>query len=98
VTSLCEKKEEDGGGGGILPRNSDGSVAWDRLASGEFLDALATRAGSGLQDAVDSGVPTQLSYGFVSGYCSGVALRRVGRALSVVFGAFVCARVCACVC
>lgn len=38
------------------------------------------------QGAIDSGVPTQVSYGFISGYCSGIALKKVGRAAAVVFG------------
>jgi uncharacterized membrane protein (Fun14 family) len=39
-----------------------------------------------LQGALDSGVPTHLSYGFVSGFCSGYALKKVGRAVSIVLG------------
>lgn len=39
-----------------------------------------------LQGALDSGIPTHLSYGFVSGFCSGYALKKVGKAVSVVLG------------
>jgi uncharacterized membrane protein (Fun14 family) len=39
-----------------------------------------------VQAAVDSGVPTQLSYGFISGYCSGFALKKVGKVTAAVFG------------
>ena len=60
------------------------------------LDELASSLGTQLQGALDSGIPTQLSYGFVSGYCSGLALKKVGRAAAVVFGTCVC--VCVCVC
>jgi uncharacterized membrane protein (Fun14 family) len=42
-----------------------------------------------VQGAVDSGVPTQLSYGFLSGYCSGIALKKIGRGAAVVFGTFI---------
>lgn len=52
------------------------------------LDELASSLGNQLQGALDSGIPTQLSYGFVSGYCSGLALKKVGRAAAVVFGTF----------
>lgn len=41
-----------------------------------------------VQGALDSGVPTHLSYGFVSGYCSGMALKKVGKAVSVVLGTY----------
>eukprot|EP00545_Synedropsis_sp_CCMP1620_P010011 CAMPEP_0119013274 /NCGR_PEP_ID=MMETSP1176-20130426/8284_1 /TAXON_ID=265551 /ORGANISM="Synedropsis recta cf, Strain CCMP1620" /LENGTH=186 /DNA_ID=CAMNT_0006966355 /DNA_START=43 /DNA_END=603 /DNA_ORIENTATION=+ len=61
----------------------------DSTKSGDFnqvLDSVATQLGSSVQGAVDSGVPTQLSYGFVSGYCSGLALKKAGRAAAVVFG------------
>ena len=40
------------------------------------LDELALSLGNQLQGALDSGIPTQLSYGFVSGYCSGLALKK----------------------
>jgi len=39
-----------------------------------------------LQGAFDSGVPTQLSYGFVSGYCSGMALKKIGKIAAGMFG------------
>ena len=41
---------------------------------------------SQVQSALDTGIPTHLSYGFVSGFCSGMALKKVGRAVSVVLG------------
>jgi len=50
------------------------------------LDEIASSLGSHVQGAVDSGIPTQLSYGFVSGYCSGLALKKAGRMAAVVFG------------
>jgi len=39
-----------------------------------------------VQGAIDSGVPTQLSYGFISGFCSGYALKKVGKAAATVLG------------
>jgi len=35
---------------------------------------------------VDSGIPTQLSYGFICGYTSGFALKRIGKLASFFFG------------
>jgi uncharacterized membrane protein (Fun14 family) len=39
-----------------------------------------------VQVAYDTGIPSQLSYGFVCGYCSGYALKAVGKGAAVVFG------------
>ena len=39
-----------------------------------------------IQNAYDTGIPSQLSYGFVCGYCSGYALKVVGKGAAVVFG------------
>lgn len=50
------------------------------------VDAIGQNIGSKAQEAIDSGVPTQISYGFICGYSSGVALKKVGKAASVVFG------------
>lgn len=49
------------------------------------LEAYCT-LGSKVQDAIDSGVPTEISYGFLCGYSSGYALKKVGKMASVVFG------------
>jgi hypothetical protein len=51
-------------------------------------DQLASTTGGKLQAAVDSGVPTQVSYGFVCGYCSGYAAKKAGKIAAVVFGAW----------
>jgi uncharacterized membrane protein (Fun14 family) len=39
-----------------------------------------------VQSAIDSGIPNQISYGFVCGFSSGYALKKIGRAASIVFG------------
>jgi hypothetical protein len=51
-------------------------------------DQLASTTGGKLQEAVDSGVPTQVSYGFVCGYCSGYAAKKAGKVAAIVFGAW----------
>ena len=38
------------------------------------------------QDALETGAPTQLTYGFIAGYCSGFALKRAGQTAATVFG------------
>mmetsp|Transcript_19208 Transcript_19208/g.21967 ORF Transcript_19208/g.21967 Transcript_19208/m.21967 type:complete len:199 (-) Transcript_19208:162-758(-) len=50
------------------------------------MDGFAKDFGSNIQSAIDSGIPTQISYGFVMGYCSGLALKKVGKAVAVVVG------------
>lgn len=61
------------------------------VASGNFdwngeLDLIGKEIGAKIQQAVDTGLPTQISYGFVCGYSSGYALKKVGKSMSVVFG------------
>lgn len=48
-------------------------------------DLLATAA-SQAQLALDSGIPTNLSYGFFAGYLSGFALKKIGKVASLTFG------------
>lgn len=50
------------------------------------VDALFRILGSKIQEAVDSGIPTKLSYGFVCGYCSGFAFKKIGKVGAIVFG------------
>jgi FUN14 family len=57
-----------------------------RIQTGTFWDELGKKAGSTVQSGLDSGIPTQLSYGFISGYCSGLALKKIGKAAGVIFG------------
>lgn len=53
---------------------------------GTILDTGATHLGTQVQVMIDSGIPSQLSYGFVCGFCSGYALKKIGRSGAVVFG------------
>ena len=39
-----------------------------------------------LQTIFDTGIPTQLSYGFIAGYLSGYTLKKIGRVASLTFG------------
>jgi uncharacterized membrane protein (Fun14 family) len=91
------KKDDDSEATSILPRDNDGNIDWNKALSqvkekatpgqgGDIWHALAVSAGDTLQAGIDSGIPTQLSYGFISGYCSGYALKKVGRTAAVVFG------------
>ena len=50
------------------------------------IDDYATAIGSRLSHALASGIPANLSYGFVAGYASGYALKKIGRVAAVVLG------------
>ena len=52
----------------IIAKDRSGNIDWNAS-----LDTVAVEAGKSIQGAIDSGYPTQLSYGFVMGYCSGYA-------------------------
>lgn len=74
----------------FFPKNNDGTTNWSK-ASGQitdqmFWDQFGKAVGGKVQNVIDSGTPTQLSYGFISGYCSGFALKKVGKIVSVIFG------------
>jgi uncharacterized membrane protein (Fun14 family) len=79
VTTLtsCEQKDSTS----ILKKDKEGNVVWDKT-----LDSLARDAGSKISLAIETGIPSQLSYGFVCGYCSGYALKKIGKAGAIVFG------------
>lgn len=53
---------------------------------GTILDTAATHLGSQMQGIIDSGMPGQISYGFVCGFCSGYALKKAGRTAAFLFG------------
>ncbi len=75
TTTFCAPSDE------LIKKKRDGSVDWEATQ-----DAVATTIGQKIQTAVDTGIPTQLSYGFVCGYCSGYALKKIGRIGAIVGG------------
>lgn len=56
------------------------------FASPESIDALLSTIGASAQSIFDSGIPTNLSYGFFAGYISGLALKKIGRIASISLG------------
>lgn len=38
------------------------------------------------EEAVESGLPTQLTYGFAAGFCSGIALKKAGQVAATILG------------
>lgn len=77
MITACEGKQSDG----------DMFAKVKEIATTSLnVDAVGQLLGSKVQEAVDSGVPTQISYGFLCGYSSGFALKKVGKVASVVFG------------
>ena len=85
TTTFCASNDKDDDN--VLEKISKIiSNVGDSKSLNAALDGMASSMGNELQAALDSGVPTQLSYGFISGYCSGLAMKKVGRAAAVVFG------------
>ena len=50
------------------------------------IDDYASVIGTQLSIALSSGIPANLSYGFVAGYASGYALKKIGRVAAIVLG------------
>lgn len=78
MVALCEEKSFMDK---IVARDRSGNIDW--YAS---MDQVSAEAGKSVQGAIDSGYPTQLSYGFVMGYCSGYALKKAGKVAAVILG------------
>lgn len=83
VVTLCESNDE-----GVMDKlqnmitkDKEGSIDWNGT-----LDKLASEVGNQAQSVIETGVPTQVSYGFLSGFCAGYALKKAGRAAAVVVG------------
>lgn len=56
------------------------------IDSNEFAHSIATLMGSKTQNIIDTGVPGKLSYGFVCGFSSGYALKKVGKVAAFSLG------------
>lgn len=74
--TLCEGNDSS-----ILKKDKNGNIEWDKT-----MDSLAREAGNKVSLAIETGIPSQLSYGFVCGYCSGYALKKIGKVGAIVFG------------
>jgi uncharacterized membrane protein (Fun14 family) len=89
VNTFCENNKDD-----WLSKDEKGNIDWQKTISNVSLPSLntlslddaAATAGTKVQSIIDSGFPTQISYGFICGYCSGYAMKKVGKVASVVFG------------
>ena len=66
----------------------------ESLKSGDFssaLDVASKEVGDKINDLVVTGLPNQITYGFATGYASGVAMKKIGKiAAGSVGAAFVC--------
>ena len=76
----CEQGDKDTSWQKALDKATQG------LAGQNIMDTLGKTVGSQVQGVIDTGIPTQLSYGFVSGYCAGLAAKQVGKLAATVFG------------
>ena len=85
---LAEEKAATGGGISSLLS----SVNLPKLPSSipnineMTIDDYASVIGTQLSLALSSGIPANLSYGFVAGYASGYALKKIGRVAAIVLG------------
>ena len=94
-TSLCADENEGGAGDGdgddaLLSRlkSSLQSRSFPDLPHSDLLDALARHVGGQAALVLASGIPAaDLSYGFCAGFFSGLALKKIGKATSLVLGA-----------
>lgn len=73
--ALCEGKDGD-----IFDKIK--SVATENI---DF-NKLGQDLGNKVNEAIATGIPTEISYGFVCGFSSGFALKKIGKAASIVFG------------
>eukprot|EP00588_Corethron_pennatum_P009011 CAMPEP_0194267474 /NCGR_PEP_ID=MMETSP0169-20130528/1954_1 /TAXON_ID=218684 /ORGANISM="Corethron pennatum, Strain L29A3" /LENGTH=205 /DNA_ID=CAMNT_0039008307 /DNA_START=88 /DNA_END=705 /DNA_ORIENTATION=+ len=72
--------EDDGG-----PLETARRLLFDNLPT-NGLDESARYAGAKITELAATGVPGEVSYGFVSGFCAGFALKKAGKVVAVVFG------------
>ena len=76
-TAFCEGSADEND---IL--NKIKTIATSTFDIGELGQAV----GDKVNEAIATGVPTEISYGFVCGFSSGFALKKIGKVASVVFG------------
>jgi uncharacterized membrane protein (Fun14 family) len=62
------------------------SKSFPDLQSNETVNSIATSLGSQISLALASGIPTDVSYGFLAGYFSGLALKKIGKVASITLG------------
>ncbi|GFH49134.1 hypothetical protein CTEN210_05610 [Chaetoceros tenuissimus] len=56
------------------------------ISSNIDVEAIGKNLGEKVNEAIATGVPTEISYGFVCGFSSGFALKKVGKVASIMFG------------
>ena len=56
------------------------------LSSSASLSVANLSRSPQFDQALETGVPTQLTYGFIAGFCSGIALKKVGQLAATVLG------------
>ena len=79
--TLCESDDQD-----FISKIKSTIESSSLTSPEETMNTLLSTIGSTAQTAFDSGVPTNLSYGFFAGYVSGLALKKLGRIASVSLG------------
>lgn len=86
ATTKCDDDKEDDKKDVLAKITKSVKELWEKGDYATILDTGATHLGAQVQGMIDSGVPSQISSGFVCGFCSGYAMKKIGRSGAVVFG------------
>lgn len=86
--ALCQASSAGGGssGGGGNDEQDIMSKIKAAVSKNVDFDTLGSNIGNKLNQAIATGIPTEISYGFVCGFSSGLALKKFGKVASIVFG------------
>mmetsp|Transcript_12382 Transcript_12382/g.26996 ORF Transcript_12382/g.26996 Transcript_12382/m.26996 type:complete len:270 (+) Transcript_12382:115-924(+) len=91
AAALCQSRNDDDNNdqdffSKIKSKMEEGSLSKIFSLDDETVNSILTTVGSKAQSAIDSGIPGNLSYGFLMGYLSGLALKKVGKMASIGLG------------
>ena len=95
--ALCENKKDDNNSNNddqdfiSKIKSKLESQSFDDLTNNiqidnETLNSILTSLGTQISKSLSSGIPTDISYGFIAGYFSGLALKKIGKVASITLG------------
>ena len=88
LLALCDSESNNNNDDDFIAkiRSKLESQSFSFPSEDETLNSIAASLGSQVSSAIATGVPTDLSYGFLAGYLSGLALKKVGKVASIALG------------
>ena len=97
TSCLCENKKDDNNSNNddqdfiSKIKSKLESQSFDDLTNNiqidnETLNSILTSLGTQISKSLSSGIPTDISYGFIAGYFSGLALKKIGKVASITLG------------